>query len=177
MRAGVTALLGTAAIALAVPAAAPAAPKVLDRVEAEDGTTFTVSVGKRLRAGRGVFRMFSDPPAGTPYALRDELSRATVRRATERQDIQVGSSLVCEAPAASAVYGTAERWVRRVVVVFDDGRKLRVRTERAPRRWRWKGRVFAGIRTAPQAVTQVRAFDRRGKRLAVARFTGGNGCD
>jgi hypothetical protein len=170
----VNAGLAAACAVLVVPAVASAEPLVLAQKDAKDGTTFSVKAGDDLREGKAVFRTTTDD-GGRGVAEDRPVTTAPLKLAG-RSLMVLGSGLACGSPGATSVYGTVVRAARRVVATFENGTRLRLYRRRAPEAWNFTGWVVGNVMTRRRAVEKVTSYDKRGERLAIARFTDAASC-
>ena len=122
-----------------------------------DGRTasFALSVSRTRRDGDVVSE--SGGESMTPARLADRKRRARLRVAR----------LLCEEPVG--VVGTITRRVARVELVADDGSVTRLRRQRPPSGWRFRGFVIGELRPSAASVREVRARLRGGKAVARVR--------
>ena len=171
----------TAVAAATLPAAAQADPLVAGRAETSDGTVFTLTAGSALKGRHGkrraAFKLDASPPPDVvnPYGDDGVVGTSNLRLAG-RQLIVIGSTVGCGKPGATAIYGTAVKRARRVVATLAGGRHVRLKRRRAPRAWHFSGWVLGNVTGVKQSVTEVAAYDRKGKRITRARFEAPAAC-
>jgi hypothetical protein len=120
----------------------------------------TVSPATALHDGRATFR----------FRLADGRSHVERIAPAAAGRLGIGGFLSCAESGTSFVYGTAGPGVRRVKVVFADGRRAVLRRSSPPQKWHYSGHVFVAVREAHVSILEVRGFDRRGARIATRRY-------
>ena len=171
--------LAAALALLLLPAVAPAKSLVLDRKEVKDNTVFEVTTKSALKKGKAVFSLTGEPSEDgdddSPYDPEAPITQAPLKLAGPSV-LVLGSGLACADPSATSVYGTVTRSARRVVATLANGRRVHVPLEEPPEKWNFKGWVLGKLLSGRRVVDTVRAYDKRGKRIAFARFTDTNDC-